>query len=68
MNKELSVLQHLNPLHSEATKPLKTNFFIQYALAPQGTHCFTTPFGVTGSKGLRERNPTGLLHNTQKKY
>jgi hypothetical protein len=54
------MLQHLNPLYSEATKPLKLNLLYTRLSITGNALCVTILFGVKSRKGLT-KNPQDYL-------
>jgi hypothetical protein len=52
INKELALLQHLNSLYSEATKPLKLNLLYTHLSITGDALCVTILFGVSSRNGL----------------
>jgi len=50
INKEMSLLQHLNPLYSEGTKPLKLNLLYTCLSTTGDALCVTILFGVSSRK------------------
>lgn len=60
INKELSLLQHLNPLYSEAIKSLKLNLLYTRLSTIRNALCVTILFGVKSRKGLT-KNPQDYL-------
>lgn len=65
INKELSLLQHLNALYSEAIKSLKLKLLYTRLSTTGNALRVTILFGVKSRKGLT-KNPQRLPHNIQK--